>query len=702
MRINGRKIGEDYFVPGLTDYTERPGLGSSPLIPLDPEVTAYRTLYLSYDITSQLKKGGNAVGVILGNGYFHGFPPRNNIENFGVPRLICQILLTYENGETELVLSDTSWKAALSPIVFNDLYVGEIYDAGKEIKGWDKSGLDDSKWKNAILRSSPDGKLTANMAPTDKVTERIKPVAFERLDDGSYKIDFGKVISGWIRFNGIKGRKGDTLSVNYISEYPSPECKYLFAGRESVSYSPEFTWFVFREVIVSGIDKLKPENLTAEAVNSDVPIDSRFECSNALFVQINDIWRRAQMDNMHSGVASDCPHRERLPYTGDGQIAMNTVMSNFDAAAFYYKWIADIRGSQNPKTGHVPNGAPWEPMCGGGPAWGAAICIMPWEFYLRYGDYQVLKENLGAMKAYARYFGSWKRTDGTILVQKVSPDGKPFYWYNLGDWAPSYQNPEDALVHTFYFWLCALNTSKSAHAIGEEETACEYEAIDKEAWEAFHKVFYDKEKKTYGDFGSNIYALYMGVPQDRLNDVRNTLRNELKVKYNRHLNTGMLATRFLFETLSMNGMGDLAYDIMNQRDFPSYGWWIAQGATTTWELWDGNESRDHPMFGGGLTWFYRILAGVDTDPDQPGFKHIIVRPMPVAELESVSYSTETPYGTLKSIVTNKDGVIHLEVTVPAGSHATIYVPKSLEAAASAPLSDDSYTIHEVRHGTWRF
>ena len=702
MHLNGQKVGDDYLVPGLTDYTRRPYLGVNPRIPLDPDVTAYRTLYLAYDITDQLKKGENTVGVILGNGYFHVNTATSKIENYGVPRLICQILLTYADGHDELVCSDTSWKVMNSPIIFNDLYEGEVYDANKEVKGWDKPGLNDSKWKAAVLRKAPEGRLTANMGPTDKVTESIKPVSFKKQEDGTWKVDFGKVISGWIRFGNIKGAKGDTLSVNYLSEYPSPKCKYIFNSGKKTSFAPRFEWFVFREAIISGIDNLKAEDLTAEAVNTDVPLNSQFECSNDLFVKINDIWRRSQMDNMHSCIPSDCPHREKLPYTGDGQIAMNTVMSNFEAESFYNKWISDIRGSQNPKTGYVPNGAPWEPYCGGGPAWGAAICIMPWEFYLRYGDYEVLEDNLDAMKGYLNYFASWKRPDGTIHVQKAKPDGEPFYWYNLGDWAPSYQNPDDALVHTFYFWYCAVNTSKAAHAIGQERTACQYEAIAKETWEAFHRVFYKPEEKSYGDFGSNVYALYMGVPQDRCEDVKATLRNELEVKYKRHLNTGMLATRFLFETLSMNGMGDLAYDIMNQNDFPSYGWWISQGATTTWEQWNGSDSRNHPMFGGGLTWFYRILAGVNTDPDEPGFRHIIIRPVPAAKLDDVLYRTETRYGTLVSKVTHKDGVVHIAVTIPMGCHATVYVPKSLDEVTKNPMSDDSYTIHEVTGGTWSF
>ena len=704
MSLNGQKVGDDFLAPGLTDYTLRPHLKENPRIPLDPEVTAYRTLYLGYDITSLLKKGDNAVGVILGNGYFHTAPsagPRQ-CESFGVPRLICRIELTYKDGRKESICSDTSWKAAPSPFVFGDIWEGEAYDAREEIAGWNCVGLDDADWQNAVVRNAPDGPLTANMGPTDKILKTYEPISFEKQEDGSYKVDFGTVISGWVHFKGIRGKEGDVLKVNYISEYASPRCEYIFAGDAPVDFAPRFTWFVFREAVISGIENLTEAQVVAESVGTDVPVNAEFTSSNPLFEQILQIFRQSQIDNMHSCVSTDCPHRERLPYTGDGEVAMNAVISSFAADAFYNKWIGDVLGSQHPETGYVPNGAPWEPMCGGGVPWGASICVMPWDFYERYGDKQMLAQSLEGMKKYLGYLGSWARPDGTVHQQRPTPDGRPFYWYNLGDWAPAFQTPDDALVHTFYYWYCARNVAATATALGDTATAEEYASLRDRTWEAFHKVFYNAEEKSYGDFGSNAYALYMGVPEEYRADVRETLRNELMVKYKGHVNTGFVATRFLFEALSMNGMGDVAYTLMNQRDFPSYGWWIEQGATTSWEQWNGNDSRNHPMFGGGLTWFSRVLAGVDTDPAEPGFRHVIVRPMPVAALESVSYSTETPYGKVRSSVSHDGQKVTVEVQVPVGAHATVYVPKSVAETAAEPLDDARYEVHEVGSGTYRF
>lgn len=703
-RINGGKVGDDFFAPGLTDYTRRPFLGTNPRIPLDPDVTAYRTLYLGYDVTGMLRKGANAIGVTLGNGYFHTRPTAQSAqcEPFGVPRLIARIELTYKDGRTEHISTDTSWKAAESPFIFGDIWAGEAYDAREEQAGWDKPGFDDSAWTAAVKRSTPDGPLTANNGPTDKVTEVFKPQSFEKLDNGSYKVDFGTVISGWTRFRGITGNAGDTLKVEYISEYPSPRCEYIFAGSDPVDFAPRFTWYVFREAVISGIKDLSAEQLTAEAVNTNVPVNATFTSSNPLFEKVLTIFERSQMDNMHSAVASDCPHRERLPYTGDGEIAMAAVLTAFDAASFYNKWIGDVIGSQNPKTGHVPNGAPWEPMCGGGPAWGAAICVMPWEFYLRYGDKDVLEKSFEGMKAYTKFFEYWTRPDGTVHVQKAAPDAPETMWFSLGDWVPPYENPDASLVHTFYYWLCAHNTCLTAKALGKDAEAEEYARLCETIKSVFDKAYYNPEEKSYGDYGSNVFALYMGVPKEHYADVCATLRNELAVKYKGHANTGFIATRFLFETLAMNGMADLAYTIMNQRDFPSFGWWIEQGATTTWEAWDGGGSRNHPMFGGSLTWLSKNLAGVDADPEAPGFKHIIVRPIPVKELPDVRYSQKTPYGTVESHVSHDGKTVKVEVTVPFGSTATVYVPKSVEAASANPLSDDSYTIQEVGPGVHSF
>lgn len=253
--------------------------------------------------------------------------------------------------------------------------------------------------------------------------------------------------------------------------------------------------------------------------------------------------------------------------------------------------------------------------------------------------------------------------------------GEVCYWLNLGDWVPPYANPSDEIVHTFYLWLCATNTACAAKVLGDEAGRRESEAVAQRTWEAFHKKFFDKQNATYGDFGPNILALYMGVPEERKDAVVETLRKEIMDVHGGHINTGFVTTKFFFETLTDYGLHDVATSAILKTDYPSYGHWIEQGATTTWEQWDGQNSHNHPMFGGGLTWLPRRLAGVNVTPEGAGYKHFIVKPVPAVGVDTVYYSLQTPQGKLSSHVISHEGKLHsLEVRVPVGSTATICLP----------------------------
>ena len=340
--LNGEKVGDDCLVPNMTNYTVREDVMHDQLpISIDNNFRGYRVMYLAYDVTNMLRKKQNVAGAILGDGFYD--TTSRWMASFGSPRFLCQIEITYKDGTKDIIFSDETWKVKESPIVMNGVFDGEIYDANLETDGWATIRCDDSGWKNAILREAPTGELNAHTAPTDKVMEILNPVSLIKNNDGDYEVDFGVEISGWIRFKDIQGKKGDTLSVKYICESPLGVHIYIYKGDGKESYAPRFTWYVFSKAVISGIDHLTPDMVTAEAVNSDVTVTARFRTANPLFDRINTIWQRSQMDNMHGGVVSDCPHRERAPYTGDGQVACVTVMHNFNAAAFYEKWIRDIR-----------------------------------------------------------------------------------------------------------------------------------------------------------------------------------------------------------------------------------------------------------------------------------------------------------------------------------------------------------------------
>lgn len=668
--INGDKVSNDVLVPNLTLYGKREDLGPIGAM-IKNNFREYRVMYLSYDITKMLKQGENVAGAILGNGFYN--PASFWTQGYGTPRFLGQIHIKYKDGSEQVIVSDQTWKAAKSPVIMDLIYDGEHYDAQLEQPGWSSPGFNDSGWENAVTRKKPDGRMKAHMSPTDKVMEVLPPKKIEKIGDGHYKIDFGEEISGWVHIMNIKGEKGRKIDIKYICESPVGDNSYTMKGGDNESYAARFTWFVFREVeIFNWPGELKADQLRAEAVYTDIKTTGKFESSDSLFNTINKIWCRSQTDNMHGGIASDCPHRERSPYTGDGQVSCVTVMHNFDARAFYTKWIQDILGAQNPENGYVPNGAPWQPGCGGGVGWGAAMIIMPWEYYLHYGDIEMLENNYEGMKGYVNYMLTWTDKEG-IMYSQAPEKSNPNRWMNLGEWVAPGNLPPDNMVHTFFLWRCADLTSKAAKALGKTEDEISLSMLAEKTRLAFQNTFYDKEKGTYGPNGGNIFALKMGVPEDQKDKVIRALAEDIRSNGG-HLDTGIFGTQFFFEVLSEAGLHKLAYEAMNQHTQPSYGWWIDQGATTTWEQWNGRGSRNHPMFGGGLTWFYRKLAGMNADPENPGYKHILFRPQPVDDISFTSYSTITPYGNAGITWKKENGSLTIDVLVPVGSTATVYVP----------------------------
>ena len=690
LYLNGEKVGDDVLVPNQTNYGKRPNLLNQN-IPLPDNFREYKVMYLAYDVKHQLEKGQNAIGGIVGNGFYN--PAKYWAEGYGTPRFLAQIQITYSDGSEDIIVSDESWKAAKSPILMDMVYYGEHYDARLEQTGWCKPGFDAAAWENAVKRKAPEGKLVAHTAHPDKVVERLKPIRIEKMYNGNWKVDFGVEVSGWLKLENMEGPAGHKIEIKYLSNTFSGDNSYVFSGKGNETYAARFNWFIFREVeIVNWPGELHPEQLTAEVVNTFVEESATFETSNQLFNRVNEIWKRSQTDNMHGGIASDCPHRERSAYTGDGQVACVTVMHNYDAKNFYHKWIHDIIGAQNVETGYVPNGAPWQPGCGGGVAWGAAICIMPWEFYLHFGSKDILEDSYPAMQEYIRYMKTWVDEDGIMFSQRTGRDGKVLRWFNLGEWVTPGELPADDLVHTFYFWRCADLTAKTAKALGKNTDYEKYTALAELTKTAFQKRFYKANEGTYGNSGANIFALKMGVPKNQYEKVISALKEN--IKNNRgHLDTGIFGTQFFFEVLSENGMHDLAFEAMNKKDEPGYGRWLELGATTTWEKWDTGGSHNHPMFGGGLVWYYRKLAGMNADSENPGYRHIVFKPQPVKTVSFAKYYNNTSFGKAGINWQKNENEFVMDITVPVGCSATVYVPakKNQEVLESGiSLSDNDF------------
>jgi alpha-L-rhamnosidase len=710
--LNGEKVGIDVLVPNQTNYGKRPYLIKEN-IPVEDNFKEYKVMYLAYNVTEKLREGPNAVGAILGNGFYN--PAKYWDAGYGTPRFLLQLYIDYDDGSHDIIVSDQTWKASKSPILMDMVFYGEHYDARLEQEGWSTPGFNDSKWEQATQRKAPEGKLKAHMAYPDRVMEVLDPVKIDRLGEGHYKVDFGQEISGWVHLYNVVGEAGRRIDIKYLHKTPSGENSYTLKGGTQESYSARFTWFVFREIeLMNWPGELKPEQLKAEAVYTYVETTGKFKCSNELFNNINKIWWRSQTDNMHGGIASDCPNRERSPYTGDGQVSCVTVMHNFDARAFYTKWIQDILGAQNVNSGYVPNGAPWQPGCGGGVAWGAAMCIMPWEFYLQYGDTSMLRNNYDGMTGYIRYMLTWTDSTGIMYSQAPGSNGKPNRWMNLGDWSQPDKLPPDEMVHTFYLWRCADLTAKSARVLGSEEEYKKNATLAERTRKAFQTRFFNEEKGTYGAYGGNIFALKMGVPDNQKARVVASLKADI-IANDGHLDTGIFGTQFFFEVLSENGLHEMAYEAMNKRTAPGYGWWIEQGATTSWEGWRDPGSGNHPMFGGGIVWFYRKLAGMNADTGHPGYRNIIFCPEPVSDISSASYSNLTPYGMASISWKKENKIFGVNIEVPVGSTAIVHVPaadpkeikesgKEIKTKSGIKLKGfrDGYAVFSVGSGSYNF
>lgn len=711
-RINGEKISEDVLVPNQTNYGKRPDLANQN-IPLSDDFHGYKVMYLAYDITDKLQKGENVLGYLLGNGFYN--PAKYWADGYGSPRFIAQLHLTFEDGTEQMVVSDPSWQVARSPILMNMVYYGETYDARLDQDGWDGGGFDASGWESAIIRNAPFGDLVAHTAATDRISERFNPIRIYRNDAGNTVVEFPREISGWLALKGIRAASGHTIKIHFNSSNFSGENTYICSGEGVESYTPRFNWFVFKSVeIENWPGTLSEDQIEALSVHTQLEETSEFVTSNRLFNRIHEIWVDTQVANVHGNVPSDCPHRERSGYTGDGQVVCSTVMSNFDARSFYQKWIRDIRDAQIVATGYIPNGAPWQSGCGGGVAWGAAICILPWEYYLSYDDKDMLFETYEAMKGYVHYLETWKTDHGTVLSRRKGNDGQVLQWFNLGEWATPGLLPPDELVHTFYAWMCQQLTANTAEVLGHLEESLLFASMAAETRKAFNATFYDSENQTYGDAGANVFALHIGVPADREAAVLRTLESTFS-RNEGNLDTGIFGTRYLFETLSQYGLGHLAYTAMNQQDSPSPGYWIEQGSTTMWEHWDGKGSHNHPMFGGGIVWFYQQLAGMRPDPESPGYRNILFAPEVIRDLQFVRYSNETINGKAGINWQWFNDHLEVETVIPVGSTAELRFPDpdpSSITESGIPIighpdirevvADDSCTRILLGSGSWRF
>jgi len=700
LYLNGRKVGDHVLDPGWTDYDDRT---MRKLLYPYKDNGRKRVLYATYDVTADLAPGANAVGVWLGNGWYN--QRGRTVEGelwYGRPRLILQMNIEYADGSRESVVSDGSWKGAASPLVANNIFYGEIYDARLERDGWATAAFDDAGWAAVETMSPPTGRLVSQVSPPDKRIEALRPVKLTEPCPHVYVFDMGRIFSGWARLK-VRGPAGTRIVMRFAEEIrPDGMLDFESAGGtsqiqcdtyrlrgtgETEIYEPRFAWHTFRHVDLTG---LAPSLETLEGVVVHAAVESAgdFRCSSDLLNTVQAMVRRTHLAAMHGGVTMDCPHRERLGYTGDGQLTAEAALYNFRAGPFFAKWIDDLFDAQNRDTGFVPHTAPFYGG-GGGPGWGAACIIVPWALYQFSGDRRVLEENYAGMKAWLAYLGTC--TDGRDIVVHEEPGS-----WCLGDWCVPAETMEipPELVNTYFYALTARRLAAVAEALGEEGDADRFEADACRIEEAFHRRFYRPDEGCYaaGIQGCDAIGLAMNPPPEIRRKAVDHLVATIRLRNQGHLDTGILGTPILLDVLARNGHADLAAEVLLQTTYPSYGYMIERGATTLWESWNGSGSHCHPMFGSVSGWFYRRLAGIRCDPAGPGFRKIVIQPTPCGNITSVSASVRTLRGTVAAAWQRDGGRFSLRATIPGNSTAQVAVPT---------LGAETVEVTEGGHAVWR-
>jgi alpha-L-rhamnosidase len=660
---------------------------------LDPMFTRYdrRTLYVAHDVTNILNDGKNAIGVLLGNGwynhqstavwYFEKAPWRAR------PKFCLDLHIKYTDGTKEIVRSGTDWKTNQSNVVFNSIYTAEHQDARLQQKGWNLPGFNDSKWKNAIPVSAPTNNIVAqNLHPIRNV-DKIEAVKMLKFSNTNYLFDFGRNISGVSELK-IKGKRGTEVRLihsellnkqgkadlsNIEVHYRPPDNSdpfatdiYYLSGKND-TFIPNFNYKGFQYVEVKS-DKpveLKEASLTAYFMHSDVPVVGKISSSNPTLNKIWEATNNSYLSNLF-GYPTDCPQREKNGWTGDAHIAIETGLYNFDGITVYEKWLADHRDEQQPN-GVLPAIIPtsgWGYTWANGPDWTSTIAIIPWNIYLFYGDSRLLKECYYNIKRFVDH------------IDEESPNGLTDW--GLGDWVPVKSKTPKEFTSSIYYYTDVSILSKAAKLFGNESDFKKYSNLADKIKDAINKKYLNPVTGIYGKgYQTELSAaLYWGiVPENLVNKVAKNLADKV-IKDHKHIDVGLLGSKTILNALSENGYAELAYEVALQESFPSWGWWIKNGATTLYENWniesDSDLSMNHIMFGEIGAWFYKGLGGIFPDSQNPGFKNIILKPNIVSGLDDFEASYKSPYGEIISAWKKQDDkIFKYMVSIPANSLATL-------------------------------
>lgn len=727
LRLNGEKVGDHVLDPGWTDYSKR-------------------VLYSTYDVTAQLKKGRNAVAFMLGGGWYDPLPirlfgrfDRRERLTIGRPRAILQMEIEYTDGSHEIVSTDTTWKAGHGPLLRNDIYLGEVYDGRRELFGWDKTGFNDSSWGPTVVSSDAVGPLVAQTAPPIRITRTVKPVKLSNPSKGVFIFDMGQNFAGWVTLK-VKGGPGTQVTMRYgelllpngninvltsccgqvkggnggpgAPRVADQRDVYILKGGGAEQYTPRFTWHGFRYVEITGLpDEPKLVDIVGHRLNSDVEPVGSFSCSNEMFNRIQTMVEWTLLSNLFS-VQSDCPHRERLGYGGDIVATSEMGMLNYDMAHFYAKAVEDLADAARPNGG-ITETAPFigitdEGLGGGsGPiGWGTAFPLLQWQLYQYYGDRSVLTEQYSAVKRWIELVKS-NAKDG-ILINGIS------------DHESLVPKPVP-LTGTAFYYLNVKLAEKIAGLLGHADDAESYRKLASQIYDAFNARFLTRETGQYftGTQACQAFSLTLGLtPAESRDAVLQYLVHDIEEAHKGHLTTGIFGTKYMLEALTDLGRADVAYNMVNQKTFPGWGFMLEHGATTLWEHWDFSDnvySHNHPMFGSVSEWFYKALAGINQGPDSVGFDKIVIKPNIVGDLKWVKGKYRSVRGEIVSEWRLDNQMLTMTVTIPANTTATIYVPTTdmqsvKEGAVSADKAEGVHflrneckaAVYSVGSGTYHF
>ena len=728
--INGQRIGEQVLAPAPTDYRKT-------------------ILYNTYDVTPQLQKE-NAIGVILGNGRFYtmrqNYKPYK-IPTFGYPKLRLNLIIEYTDGSRQTIASDISWKLTTEgPIRSNNEYDGEEYDARKELGDWNRTGYDDTNWIPAGRVSIPSGTLRAQMMPGMKVTESLKPVSIRKQGD-KHILDIGQNMAGWLRIR-IKGQAGDSIRLRFAERLqPDGEiftknlrdahCTdiYVVSGREpqDTTWAPRFVYHGFRYVEISGYPNAKTEDFTAEVVDDEMAHTGTFTCSDETLNQVlhNAFWG---IRSNYKGMPVDCPQRnERQPWLGDHAMGSWGESLFFNNHALYNKWTRDIREAQR-EDGCIPDVAPayWN-YYSDNVTWPATLLLVCDMLFTNYGDRRAIEENYPALKKWVSHIREYYLTKEFIITKD-----------KYGDWCVPPESLEmihsndparktdGALIATAYYLKVLQLMHRFASLQGLTAEAEEWGALEGRIKDAFNARFLHVKEGTspvpghtlypdsifYGNntVTANILPLAFGlVPKQYMDEVaKNTVATIITTNKG-HISTGVIGTQWLLRELSRRGHADVAYLLATNKTYPSWGYMAAQGATTIWELWNGDtadpamNSANHVMLLGDLIiWYYENLAGIKCAPESVAYKKLIMAPVFPEGLNAVSASYESVYGEIKSAWKKENGTFSWDITIPGNTSAVVRIPKEFRIKQSNQsgirrVNDTaSYTEIEIGSGSYHF